>query len=111
MKRKHGKRSDWPQKSRRRQRKKRMRLQSVTKLRSFLRAVWSFIVLGDAPLATYLERIETCMGEPSIVKPCDQLRATDTGLFCGACGCPQSPLSDVRTKARMLDIKCPLDKW
>lgn len=83
----------------------------MKKLNSFVRAVWSFLTLGDAPLALYLERIETCLGEPGIVKPCDQLTATDTGVFCGACGCPPSLLSDVRTKARMIDLKCPLDKW
>lgn len=102
---------DLPQKSRRRQRPEAALLQSLKKLRSFVRAVWSFIALGDAPLSTYLERIETCTGTPGIVPKCDQLKATDTGLFCGACGCPPSPLSDVRTKTRMLDIKCPLDKW
>jgi hypothetical protein len=28
--------------------------QFVLKARSFLRALWSFLTLGDAPLATYL---------------------------------------------------------
>jgi hypothetical protein len=83
----------------------------VLKARSFLRAVWSFLALGDAPLMTYLERIETCTGNFGQFAKCEQLQATDTGLFCGACGCPRSPLSDVRTKARMIDLKCPLDKW
>jgi hypothetical protein len=85
--------------------------QFLLKARSFVRALWSFLTLGDAPLATYLERIETCTGSFGQFAKCEQLTATDTGLFCSACGCSPSPLSDVRTKARMIDLKCPMDKW
>jgi len=85
--------------------------QFLLKARSLFRALWSFASLGDAPLATYLERIETCTGNFGQLPKCGQLKATDNGLYCSACGCPPSPLSDVRTKTRMIDLKCPLDKW
>ncbi len=83
----------------------------IPRIISLFRAIWSFIWLGDAPLGDYLIRIEACTGNFGQFPKCEQLQATDNGLYCSACGCPPSSLSDVRTKARMIDLKCPLDKW
>lgn len=74
------------------------------KARSFLRAVWSFARYGDAPLVVYVGRRDTC-------RECRYLDATPTGIYCGLCDCPRWTLSDLRTKWRMRDLKCPLDKW
>lgn len=76
----------------------------LTQLWSFLRAVWSFLRWGDAPLALVLEREKVCMA-------CPEMDVTETNEFCKACDCPRWAISDLRTKRRMRDIKCPLDKW
>jgi hypothetical protein len=72
--------------------------------KSFLRAVWSFVRYGDVPLWQGAEREETCLA-------CPELKLTQTGMFCKKCRCPHWPLSDLRTKWRMRDVGCPLDKW
>jgi hypothetical protein len=76
----------------------------VAKARSFLCAVWSFFWYGDAPLVDHDRRQAICLR-------CEHLEVTATGVFCKACGCPHWAVSDLRTKWRMRDIKCPLDKW
>lgn len=82
----------------------------MNKLRSFLRAVFSFFAAGDAPLGLYFERQALCIGSEFAPK-CNEAKGTETGLFCAACGCPPSPISDLRTKWRMVDAACPLGKW
>lgn len=77
---------------------------SLKKARSFLRAVWSFIRWGDVPLITHDRRQLICLR-------CEHIRPTKTGVFCWKCGCPPWAISDLRTKWRMRDIKCPLGKW
>jgi len=42
---------------------------------------------------------------------CDRIVTKERGIYCGACGCPQNYLSDLRTKWRIQDVKCPLNKW
>ena len=74
------------------------------KLITLSRALLSIFRYGDAPLKTYRRRQDAC-------GPCEQYKTTLTGLFCGACGCPRSPVSDLRTKWRLLDLECPLGKW
>lgn len=74
------------------------------RLKSLLQAVWSFLRHGDASLKTYSARREAC-------RECPEMIATWSGLFCGACGCPKTPVSDLRTKWRMRDLKCPQGKW
>lgn len=76
----------------------------IRKLHSFFVAIYSFLRHGDAPLYIATERELIC-------GTCPEQRTATTGLFCNACGCPPSPISDLRTKWRMLDLKCPLDKW
>jgi hypothetical protein len=76
----------------------------LAKAKSFLRAAWSFIRYGDVPLWKYTEREEACW-------KCPELKPTATGVFCGKCGCPKWAVSDLRTKWRMRDVKCPLGKW
>ncbi len=75
----------------------------AAKLRSFARAVWS-MRRGDTTLAAYEGRQRVCL-------TCPQLDRTRRGLFCKACGCPQYPLSDLRTKWRIRGISCPLQYW
>jgi len=76
----------------------------LAKAKSFLRAAWSFIRYGDVPLWEYTQREEACL-------KCPELDTTETSEFCKACGCPRWAISDLRTKRRMRDIKCPLGKW
>lgn len=74
------------------------------KARSFLRAVWSFIRYGDVPLDLHDKRSAIC-------HRCDHMRVTPGGIFCRVCECPHWFVSDLRTKWRMRDVKCPLNKW
>jgi hypothetical protein len=71
---------------------------------AFVRAVWSFARYGDAPLTSYQRRRDIC-------RECPDVQTTATGIFCGACDCPQWPVADLRTKWRMRDLRCPLHKW
>lgn len=74
------------------------------KVSSLARALWSFARWGDVPLIRYETRRVTC-------EQCPQLRITSTGYFCGACACPQWAGSDLRSKWRMADLKCPQGRW
>lgn len=76
----------------------------LVRARAFLRAIWSFLRKGDAPLALHDARMAACLA-------CPHLDLTPTGLFCGACGCPRSPFSDLRTKWRLRDLACPRKHW
>jgi hypothetical protein len=71
---------------------------------SFFWAVWSFIKYGDAPIKEHDRRQRICLG-------CERLDVTATGVFCQECRCPHWPMSDLRTKWRMRDLRCPLNKW
>jgi hypothetical protein len=55
-------------------------------------------------LRTYQLRKAECLDCPEHIEK-------ERGIYCLACRCPQWPMSDLRTKWRMLDIKCPLNKW
>lgn len=70
----------------------------------FIRVLWSFFVYGDVKLNVYNARLTRCGG-------CPQIRVTKRGLFCDACGCPETSLSDLRTKARMRLSACPKEQW
>jgi len=76
----------------------------LTRLKSFLRAVRSFLQFGDAPLAEAIRREQAC-------SDCPEQITTATGIFCRACDCPQWAISDLRTKWRLPDLACPLGKW
>lgn len=76
----------------------------LLKVRSFLRAFWSLFREGDASMGVYNEREAQCYD-------CDRMVVTDAGMFCGACGCAPSPVSDLRTKWRLPNLRCPLNKW
>jgi hypothetical protein len=76
----------------------------LKKIKSFLAAVWSFVRWGDVPLWQATEREEACLA-------CPALELTATGMFCKECRCPHWAISDMRTKWRMRDLKCPLNKW
>ncbi|MCI0391668.1 MAG: hypothetical protein MOB07_23230 [Acidobacteria bacterium] len=81
-----------------------MLLTPLLKAKRLLRAVWSFVRWGDAPMIEHDRRMTICTD-------CDNLVYTPNGIFCGACDCPYSPVSDLRTKCRMRDVKCPVGKW
>lgn len=74
------------------------------KAKSLARALWSFIRWGDAALDLHDKRASACY-------LCDELRVVPRGVFCRACKCPRWALSDLRTKWRMRDARCPLNKW
>ena len=76
----------------------------LKKVWSFLRAVWSFFRWGDVPLIEHDRRQAICCC-------CERIDVKPAGVFCLECECPRWPISDLRTKWRMLDIKCPLEKW
>lgn len=74
------------------------------KAKSFIRAMWSFLRYGDAPIEVHDQRQFHCLR-------CDEFDVVPTGMFCEACHCPRWPLSDMRSKWRMRDVKCPQGKW
>lgn len=74
------------------------------RLLNFLHALWSLWREGDAPLETASERLAICA-------VCPRLAETPTGLFCLSCGCPESPISDLRTKTRIPSYQCPDGRW
>lgn len=76
----------------------------AAKARSFLRAVWSLARYGEVTLKTYTLRKAECLD-------CDRHIETERGIYCGECGCPQWFVSDLRSKWRMRDLRCPLKKW
>jgi hypothetical protein len=76
----------------------------LVKAKSLLLAIWSFLRWGDAPIAEHDQRATTCY-------LCEQLIITPQGIFCSACNCPRWPLSDLRTKWRLRDLRCPRNKW
>lgn len=76
----------------------------LLKIKSFLLAVWSFARWGDVAISEYVEREAIC-------RDCPYFERTKHGLFCGACGCPKSPISDLRTKWRMPLLGCPEHRW
>lgn len=47
----------------------------------------------------------------AICADCDKRVIAKRRSYCVECGCPQWYLSRLEVKARMLEIKCPLDKW
>jgi hypothetical protein len=76
----------------------------MRKVYTFYRAIYSLIRYGDVTLRTYTQRRAECF-------ECERIIAKERNLYCGACECPQWFMSDLRTKWRMLDVKCPLEKW
>lgn len=85
--------------------------QRLSQARSLLTALLSWLRYGDATLFTYQLRQGLCLGVPNKTLPCNHLQQTKTGIFCGACGCPQWGLSDLRSKWRMPAVECPVHKW
>lgn len=76
----------------------------LSQVKSLVRAIWSLIRWGDVTVSEYLKRQTICFD-------CPRLLISERGYFCDACGCPKSPVSDLRTKQRLPDLKCPLGKW
>lgn len=74
------------------------------KAQSLARALWSFARWGDVRLSEYNQRSVACA-------TCPQFQVVQTGYFCSACGCPRWAGSDLRSKWRMADVRCPLGKW
>lgn len=77
---------------------------AATKARSFWRAIYSLARYGDVTLRTHTLRKAECFA-------CKHVVARGRGIYCGKCSCPEWFMSDLRTKWRMLDVKCPLNKW
>jgi hypothetical protein len=80
------------------------------KVQSFFWAVTSFIKHGDAPIREHDRRLLICVS-CEYVEYWPPEPKTATNIFCTACDCPRSALSDQRTKARMRDAVCPKGKW
>jgi len=76
----------------------------MRKLYTFLRAIYSLFRHGEVTIRTHELRKAECFD-------CLAIITKERGIYCGACGCPQWFMSDLRTKWRMLAAKCPLDKW
>jgi hypothetical protein len=77
---------------------------AAAKVRSFFRAIWSLIRHGEVTVQTYALRRAECV-------ECLLFVERKRGIYCGACGCPEWYLSDLRSKWRMPQVKCPLNKW
>src|SRR5262245_51823346 len=71
---------------------------------SLARAIFSLLRHGEVTPQTYVLRQAECLD-------CEKRVEAGRGVYCGECKCPQWFLSDLRTKARMPGVKCPLNKW
>lgn len=78
-------------------------MRAVRKAWSLARALLS-LRHGDVKLSVQRARMSVC-------ESCPHIQRTTRGIFCAACGCPETMLSDLRTKTRMRFAACPLDKW
>jgi len=76
----------------------------MARILSLIRAVWSVVRYGDVPFRIYAERQSACV-------LCSHFERSLYGCYCGACDCPRNYVSDLRTKWRMPDLKCPKGKW
>lgn len=76
----------------------------LRKAKSLSRALWSLFWFGTVDARIYRERVIECFSCPALVEK-------KRRLYCGACGCPEWWLSDLRKKWRMLELRCPLGKW
>jgi hypothetical protein len=77
---------------------------AVAKARSFARAVVSLVRHGEVTVQTYALRRAECLECPAFAE-------RERGVYCGACGCPEWFVSDLRFRNRLLGVKCPLNKW
>ena len=79
------------------------------KVRSFLLSVVPYILGLRSFKATIAARREQCGGEDA----CEFLHhgRTRRGLFCAACGCPESDLAAMAAKIQMPFAACPKDRW
>lgn len=68
----------------------------IARAEAFARAVTG----QRADDATVHRRMAAC-GE------CDRLVRDGDALYCGACGCPNWRLSELRTKLRFVNLTCP----
>ncbi len=76
----------------------------LKKVKSLCAALWSWFWYGTVRADVREMRLNECAKcDARIVKP--------KANYCGACGCPQWWLSRLEVKTRMLELKCPLDKW
>lgn len=82
----------------------------------WIKLVWSFLgavipwQLGfRARTKTIQARRAECGGD----QPCEMLHQgrRRPGLYCAACGCGESPRSNLATKTTMPLARCPLGKW
>lgn len=76
----------------------------LRKANSFALALWSWLRHGTVQAGAYRLRALECFG-------CEARIERGRRMYCGACGCPQWWLSDLRNKWRMRELKCPLGKW
>ena len=76
----------------------------LRKANSLAVALWSIVRYGTIEAHNYRQRALECFG-------CEARIERGRRMYCGACGCPQWRLSDLRVKWRMRELKCPLGKW
>jgi len=72
----------------------------VEKAVSFVKAVTSGTVNDDV----FNARLAAC-------ESCKHLRRDGEKLYCGGCGCGRWKLSELHTKLRFANLKCPLKIW
>jgi hypothetical protein len=76
----------------------------LKKVKSLWLALWSLFWYGTTDAETRQQRAVECFG-------CEARIDKGRRMYCGACGCPQWWLSQLRNKWRMRELKCPLNKW
>lgn len=76
----------------------------LKKVKSLSLALWSLFWYGTVSAETHETRRAECF-------KCEAIISNERGIYCGACGCSQWWLSDLRKKWRMRELKCPLGKW
>lgn len=87
----------------------------VEKLVSFAKAVTSGKDenLGESRLAICLafEYRKSFLSNKLELIPCPELERDGDKLYCHACDCPKTKLSELHNKTKYRHLECPLDKW
>ena len=76
------------------------------KIKGYVKAAASKVILGSLDDAQYEARVAACRG-------CKEFQPVEGAVvgFCGACGCGTKPSAELSRKARMPMASCPRKVW
>jgi len=98
-------------------------LTSPHKMRLFAKASISKFIEGPVSLPVLDHRHQCCHGVnlagEKVSEPCTAKYATDSGVFCKTCGCPEYSMADIsvnhhkppKSKLAFPALECPMNKF